>query len=120
MLAIAVILSAACLGALLASSRVPRVRFVPIAAVGVLIALLAAALIVLDAGSVGLSLAFVVVTGVVSTFYSAVLWIREVPESPYKFSWFFRNGLVRPGWVRQHAQAVIDHRAAEGALTREQ
>ena len=113
MLVFAVVLSAACLGVLLGNSRVPQVRAVPVAGSLILTALLIAALFTLDPANVVLALVFIAVSALASALYAAWLWVKELPESPYGYSWYFVNEILRPGYTRRHFATIVDAREAE-------
>lgn len=101
MIAAIMTLVGACLGVLLASSGVPRLRVVPLVGGVILLALAAVALVVIDAGNFAAAILFVLAVGASTVLYSAALWRGIFHDLPHPYAWFCLSELIHPNYLRQ-------------------
>jgi hypothetical protein len=95
-------IAGACLGVLAASSRVPRVRWVPLTGVGLLII---AAVVVMaqltQLSPLSAALIFIVTFEIGSVFYAGALWLRSrIGQDVTYWGWVWRD-FIHPRYVRR-------------------
>lgn len=126
MIAAIMTLVGACLGVLLASCRVPRVRVVPLISSVILLVLAAVALVAIDASNFAAAIVFVLAVGASTILYSAAAWRGIFRDLPHPYAWFCFSELIHPNYLRQlhvtnrqarrsaapeHAHGEVDARA---------
>ena len=101
MIAAIMTLVGACLGVLLASCRVPRLRIVPLISSVILLVIAAVALVLIDISNFAAAIMFVLAVGASTILYSAGVWRGIFRDLPHAYAWFCLSELIHPNYLRQ-------------------
>lgn len=104
LLILAMTATGACLGTLLASATVPRVKMLPLLSTLALTLIAAGTLLALDPGNIVAALLFVAAVGLASALCGGGLWRRALPELPHGLGWFCWTSFAHPGYLRSLQQ----------------